>query len=361
MRRFHAYPQERYQDNDYWVPVPHLVAADATDKKGNPFYQRAEADFFLAVEHGKVVGRIGAIANHAHNEAFDESTAFFGFFEAESAEVASALFKHAEAWAKERGYTHIRGPCSPSMDEGPGFQLDAYDTPNFLMMTYTHPDYPGYAESNGYSKIKDVSGWMFTFGRDFEKSRVARTSKWVRRKFGDRLTFQNFDPKKTDELIKLFALLYHVCWKDNWGYVKKSDAEYDHMAKSLKLVLDPELAFVVNIDGEPAGVCLCLPDLNQVFKKMNGKLFPFGWLQFLNKKKHITQARMIAQGTVPKWRNKGLDAVIIDEIQGRSEKRNLIQTECSWVLEDNTGMQKSMAAAGCEEYKRYRLYSKELS
>ena len=116
----------------------------------------------------------------------------------------------------------------------------------------------------------------------------------------------------------------------------------------------------MELDGQVAGLALTLPDANQVFKKMNGRLLPFGFIHYLNRKRLIKQARLPILGVVPEHRNKGLELVLIDEVIRRTKAKGYLRGECSWILEDNDGINKGIAATGATLYKTYRLFQKSL-
>lgn len=128
----------------------------------------------------------------------------------------------------------------------------------------------------------------------------------------------------------------------------------------MKLVVDPQLIVFVEMEGEVAGLGLCLPDVNQVLKKARGRLFPSGLLAFLNRKRIVDQLRLVILGVAPEHRGKGLEAVIIDELYRYAMHKGYQRCECSWVLEDNKAIMRSLEAAGTELYKTYRIYQKSL-
>lgn len=355
--QFIEYPYTHYRDNDYWVPPLRIAEWDRFNPKKNPFYDHARVKLFLAQHNGKVVGRIAGIDNDGHNLTHNENIAFFGFFEAQDQKVASGLFKTVEQWAKSIGRDAVRGPVNFSMDDGAGFQIDAFDTDPYIMMLYNGPEYPKYVESNGYSKIKDLYAWFFEVDND-SYQRLERLAKRVEKRYQPSVHPANM--KDFANEVKKLQYLYEQAWEKNWGFVKYTDAEMQFLANDLKMILEPDMALFIKIKDELAGVAVAIPNINQVFKRINGRLFPFGIFQLLNRKRYINTGRLGILGLLPEYRYKGLELVLIKEIASRGKAKGYIGGECSWVLEDNEAMNKGIEAAGCKLYKTYRVYQKEV-
>ena len=358
LNEFIGYPYELYKGDPHWVPPLRMSEHERFDPKKNPFYQHAVVELFLAERSGRVVGRVAAIDDDNHNATHHDNLAFFGFFEAEDEAVAQELFKTVEAWAKAKGRSAVRGPVNPSMNDGSGFQLDAFDTDPYVMMPASPPAYPHYAEAAGYTKVKDLYAWLFDhYESDF--ARLHRLAERARKRYP--FTIRTPDLKHNfDGELGVLKHFYNEVWENNWGFVRYTEAEFDHLAAELKLIIDPEIVVFLELGGQVAGLALTLPDANQVFKKMNGRLLPFGFIHYLNRKRLIKQARLPILGVVPEHRNKGLELVLIDEVIRRTRAKGYMRGECSWILEDNDGINKGIAATGATLYKTYRLYQKSL-
>ena len=357
LERFIRYPYELYKNDPHWVPPLRIAERERFDPEKNPFYQHAVIDLFLAERGGRVVGRVAGIDDDNHNAAHGDNLAFFGFFEAEDGGVAQELFRTVETWAKARGRSLLRGPANPSMNDGSGFQLNAYDTDPYLMMPANPPSYPRYAETAGFKKVKDLYAWFFDH-RTANTERLARLAARVEKRYHP--TVRAADMKRFDSEFALLKRIHDDAWVDNWGSVKYTDAEFDALGRELRLIVDPDVALFIELDGQVVGVALSLPDANQVFKRMNGRLLPFGWIHLLRRKQIIDQARLPILGIVKEHRNKGLELVLMHETLKRSLAKGYLQGECSWILEDNDGINKSIAVIGATLYKKYRLYQKSL-
>ena len=357
LRRFIKYPFTKYHHDPHWVP-PLLISERANlDPKKNPFYEHARVELFLAERNGDVVGRIAAIDDDNHNRTHDDNLVFFGFFEAKDAEAAHALFMRVDEWARGLGRSAVRGPANPSLNHSAGLQVDAFDTDPYVMMPYNPPEYPRYVEAAGYRKVKDLYAWLFE-GDQALGERAARLVERVRRRHDPVIRF--LDMKRFDEELELAKKIYNHAWEKNWGFVRYTDAEFDHLVREFKPILDPDLAAFVELDGRPAGLVIVLPDVNQVLKRMRGRLLPFGIFHFLNRNRIIDRARLPIMGTLPEYRNRGLELVLIGELYERAIAKGYKSCECSWTLEDNRAINHVIEAYGAKRYKTYRLYQKEI-
>lgn len=357
LKRFIEYPYRKYRGDSGWVPPLLISEWERFDPRRNPFYNHARIDLYLALRDERVVGRVAAIDDDNHNRAHEENLLFFGFFEAEDETVAAELFSTVEGRARQLERDLVRGPANPSMNDGSGFQIDAFDTLPYLMMPQNPAEYPEYAESAGYQKAMDLFAWYFDVTNG-PSDRLTRIANRVRRR--EKPNIRRVNMKRLDREAEILKQVYNEAWERNWGFVKYTDAEFDHLVDELKLILDPDLALFLEIDGSIAAVAIGIPDVNQVFVRMNGRLLPFGILELLRRKRIIDRGRLPILGVMPRFRNRGLEMVLIDEIARRGARKGYRQAECSWVLETNDAMNRGIEAAGGRRYKTYRLYQKRV-
>jgi GNAT superfamily N-acetyltransferase len=357
LKRFIKYPFAKYRNGPHWVPLLLIAEQEQFDPKKNPFYAHARVDLFLAERGGEVVGRV-AIDDENHNRTHGDNLVFFGFFEAKDEEAARVLLAHVEEWGRGWGRRAIRSPANPSLNHSAGFHFDAFDSDPYVMMPYNPPEYPRYAEAAGYRKVKGLYAWLFE--REWEVGeKIGRLAGRVRRRHDD-LVIRPVDMKRWDEELVRIRDLYNRSWERNWGFVRYTRAEFEHLAKEFRLILDPELVALVEVGGELAGVTVILPNANQLFKRMRGRLLPFGILYFMNRKRIIDQLRLPILGVVPEHRNKGFELAMIHELYERAMAKGYQRVECSWTLEDNRAMNHVIEAFGAKHYKTYWIYEKEI-
>lgn len=341
-----------------WVPPLLSEEAKRLDPRRNPFFGHGRVELFLAVLDDRPVGRIAAVENTLHNEYHGDRLGFFGQFECvDRADVAGALLDAAAGWLEGRGLDGMRGPVNFSLNEESGLLLDAFDDPPAILMTYNPPYYRGLLESWGMSKAKDLWAWVGS-KEVFNEARFAGLQRLVDRS-PHGLEVRGLDMRNFDAEVDLIRSLYNRAWQDNWGFTPMTDAEVAHMAKGLRPVIDPELALIGLVDGEPAGFALSLPDVNQAIKLVNGRLFPFGIFRFLRARRSIDRLRIITLGLLPEHRRTGLDALFYYETFRRGTGKGYYG-ESSWILEDNRLMNRALEKMGFTRYKTYRIYQKAL-
>lgn len=357
--RFIKLPYRLHADNPAWVPPLMLAERDLMNRKKNPFFRHARMQQFLAWRDGRVVGRIAGIDDDRHNEIHGDDLAFFGFFEAEDEAVAGALYATVEQWARDLGRRAIRGPLNPSMNDTVGFQLDAYDTPPYIMMPATPPRYVTWAEGAGYEKARDLYAWFF----DARVGLTDRANRILERQW-KRLqptpVIRPMNKATFDEDMRTVHRIFSEAWRDNWGFVPPTEEEFRHAAHEMKQIIIWDWALILEMDGAPVAFSVTLPDINQVLRHTNGRLLPFGIFKLLNRRRYIDRGRLLLLGVLPEFRNKGLELLLIDRSVAYARSRGFVGGECSWTLEDNEPINKAIRLVGGELYKRYRVFQKDL-
>jgi GNAT superfamily N-acetyltransferase len=332
------------------------------DRKRNPFFQHARAEYFLAWRGGEVVGRIAAITNRLHNEYHEDKVGFFGFFEStQDQAVANALFDAAAAWLRHEGHNVMRGPASFSTNDECGLLVWGFETPPTLMMPHNPMWYPALVEQGGFTAVKDL---LVYEGGSEEGSqvpeRLTRGVDLVTRRLG--LRIRPLDLRRFRSEVDLIKALYNQCWERNWGFIPMTDAEIEHLAKQFRPVVVPDQVPIAEIDGKPIAFGLALPDLNTIFRpNRNGYLLPVLPRLLLSlKRETLRRARILLLGIVPEWRGKGVDAVLYHWIWTRSGVHNMTWGEAGWILEDNPAMNTGLIKMGFKHYKTLRMYDRPL-
>jgi GNAT superfamily N-acetyltransferase len=365
-RGLHQFIEAAYQIRGrelYWVPPPRKSVRDLLDRRRHPFHKHAEVEYFLAFRGDRVVGRIAAIENHAHNEFHGERTAFFGFLDADNdPEVFAALLAACEQWARSRKLSVLRGPCSFSTNEECGLLVQGYDSPPCVMMPWNPPSYPAHVEAAGYGKARDLYSWWIS--EDCYNERFAKLRDLVRTRLerkGLSITTRTLDKKRFTEELAVVREIYNRAWEKNWGFVPMTEAEINHMAAELRPLLVPEFVTFVEVNGSPAAFSFSLPDYNVPLRFMQGKLGPLQALIFLLLKPRINMVRMLTMGIVEEYRKLGLESLLIGELIDQCRARGIAQAELGWILEDNALMNQTLKGIGARHYKTHRLYEKAIA
>lgn len=347
-----------YEGHSAWVPPLLMDRRKLMDKEKNPFYQHADAEFFLARRDGEIVGRIAGIVNHNHNKEHNENIGFYGFFESiDDQAVANALFDAARDFLKSKGVTAVRGPANPSVNDEYGLLVEGFNERPTILMPYNPEYYVRLTESYGFTKAKDL--YAYTLSQDKVYSdRFVRANSLVKER--NSISVRPISMKNFAADVEIIKHLYNAAWARNWGAVPMTDGEIDALAKDLKPIVVPDLVLFAESKGKPIGFGLSLPDINTaLWYNRKGRLLP-GLFQLFLRKKEINLVRVIVLGVLPEYLNTGAAGVLFYETAVRAKKLGYAYGEASWVLEDNTRMIKSAEAMFGMITKRYRIYEKPI-
>lgn len=363
LKRFIALPWSIYNRKDHpqWVPPLRLAVHEALDVKKNPFYKRADIQLFLAERGGKLVGRIAAIENRAYNEFHSDKAGFYGFFECINDQaVANALFDAAASWLKQRGLTSMLGPMNPSTNHECGLLVRGQSQHPTLMTTWNPKYYEELHDAAGLKGAKDLVAYFLLTEKAVKlPEKVVQYAERVKKE--SRITFRDFDVKHFERDVGICFEIYNSAWEKNWGFFPMTREEFFFAAKDMKLLVDPNFAFIAEVDGKPAGFMLALPDINHVFKRIrDGRLFPTGIFKLLIGRKLLKTVRIITLGVKPEYRGGGIFAAFTYESFLRAQKTKLYGGEASWILEDNEAMNKPWRDLGAPLYRRWRIYERAL-
>ncbi|MDI1433217.1 hypothetical protein [Polyangium sorediatum] len=362
-RDFLDVAREIYADDPAWVRPLDMDIEDRLDRKKNPFFDHGDAQAFVAYRDGRRVGRITAQIDHTHLERHKDAAGFFGFLDTlDDPEVARALLEKAADWNRARGMKLLRGPISLNINEELGCLVEGFDTPPMIMMPHHRPYQGGLIEQAGLAKLKDFYAWTYDVG-----SVPTRAQKAHDEVLGmPEVTVRHLDPAHFGEEVRVLMDIFNDAWSDNWGFVPLSERELAKMAADMKLILFPEITYLVSIDGEPAAVALALPNINEVIRDFDGKLFPFNVAKLLYRLrvKGPKSGRLIILGIKKKYRHvrkyAGLSAFLYVAMNRSAHLLGLERGELSWTLEDNAAINAGIRLMGGRIYKKYRVYQREL-
>ena len=359
LKEFIDLPWNLYAEYPRWVPPLKKEVRRLLDPRRHPFWSSAERRLFLARRGSQAVGRIAGIIDHRYNEFHGEQMGIWGFFEcADDPAAAAALFSSVETWARRKGMAFVRGPLNPSTNYEVGLLVEGFDYPPALMMTYNPPYYSRLVESCGFAKEKDLVA--FLIDGDYKLPEwMDSLAERIARKKG--IHIQPFRPKEEDAEFARIKEIYNDSWSANWGFVPLSDGEMRDIQKSVMTFADPELAFFIDYEDDPAAVCVIFPDINPLLKRLNGRIGLLGLLKVLHNRRKINGLRCLMFGIKDKYRQLGIPMLafhhIFEVVRQKDKYRSL---ELGWTLEDNEAVNTLAVEAGARPYKRYRIFRKSL-
>jgi len=359
LARFVELPYRLYRRDPLWVPPLRSEQWAQFDAARNPMLDHCTYQLYLLYDGERVAGRISAFVDRLALEHWKQPIGLFGSFECEgSDEGAQMLIEAARAWLGERGMARMRGPWSFASQEW-GLVVEGFSPAPVILAPYNPPCYNAMLEANGLAKAKDLLVYYADprEGHTIPARYLTATDR-VQARYG--LTVRAVDMRRLEEEVVTILNLANASIYDNWGFYPVTEAEARAMARDLKPILDPQGAIIAEgPDGAPVGFALALPDINQILRGLNGRLFPFGWFKLLIGIKRVTQYRVWALGVTPAYQGKAVDALLYRCLFEWVYRRGA-RLEINYVLEDNVRMNNALRRMGVSPLRRYRVYEGEI-
>lgn len=356
-------PWAVFKDDPNWVPPLLMNERDRIGPVGDSSPEQSERRLWIARVDGKTVGRISAQLGREGAAETSLSVGQFGWIDAiDSAAVFDALLSAAESWLFERGVRCVFGPFSSSINEETGVLIDGFDTPPMILMPHSKPYYAAHLDRLGYAKEIDLYAYKLDVRRPLPRNLEGLRTRAL--KDPDVKLRQLIPDRYEDEIVSVLDL-FNDAWSGNWGFVPFSKVQMTDMAHSLKLILPKEALSVAEYKGRPVAFALGLPNINEVIRDLDGRLFPFGWAKLLYRLKfgRYGSGRLPLMGVRKEFQNTPIGAAlaicVVEQLRLSCRKHNVTDAELSWVLETNTAVRNLIEAFGGAAYKTYRIYSKE--
>ncbi len=357
LRTFIKLPFRLYRDEPNWVPPLIHDRKQFFDRSKNPFFEHGDAEYFLAYRDGRPVGRITAQVDLNLQAFQDNRWGQFGFFECEDdQEAATALLDTAEGWVTAKGCDCLLGPFDFTSNDECGILIEGHEKRPIILTNWSHRYYPRLLEGAGLAKAMDTLMWELRID-DRAKVHPAIWDMAHKVETEHGIACRPMRRKDIEAEISRFLDVYNEAWERNWGFVPLTEEEVRHYARQLRPLLDEHWAFVAEKpDGEVVGAALTLPDYNQVFRRMNGRLLPFGWAKFLWYRRRIDRVRVFALGVKKAHQHTGVAARFYEMHFDSAERTPQKGGEMGWILETNEPMNRGMEAMNGRVVKKYRMY-----
>lgn len=361
MSTFIDLPWQIYADDPMWIP-PLRLERRLHYSKFNPFFAHAKWQAWIAYKNGRAVGRISAQIDALHRQRYGADTGHFGSLECiQDLTVFAELIQTAEQWLATQGTHRVSGPFNLSINQECGVLVEGFDTPPVVMMPHSPKWYDTFLQQCGYQPAKDLLAYWVEV--DFTPPRVMRT---ITQKHANQIKLRTLRHDRFDEEMEILRDIFNDAWSDNWGFVPFTQAEFAELGNSLRWLVPIEFIQIAEVGGKPVAFMAALPNLNEVFAELNGRLLPFGWFHLIKrlKSKSIRTARIPLMGVRKQFHHTSLGMalafMVIDAPRQAGLARGIKEVEMSWILEDNQAMRSILKSIGSREYKRYRLYEKTL-
>jgi hypothetical protein len=365
-RAFHRVPYRVYAGDPNWVAPLLIERRMHVSSKHNPYFQHAEAAFWIALRDGEPVGRISAQIDRLHLERHKDATGQFGFIEGlEDPEIFVELLRAAEAWLRARGMVRAVGPLSFSLWHEAGLMVEGFDTPPVVMMGHARPYFASSIEAAGYRPVQDLIAYDCNTNTALPPA-TQRIVDRARTNLGVTVRPCRMDKRNFPAEVAIIRDILNDAWSDNWGFVPMTHAEIDDLARLLKLLLKPDDVSIAEYQGEPAAFAITFPNINEAIRDLGGRLAPFGWMKALWRLKmgSLRTARMPLMGVRKIYQDSTIGAALAMATIHASIRANVgrgfRQGELSWVLEQNKRVRHVIEWLGAVPYKRYRIYERHL-
>ena len=318
-REFIELPFRLHATSEQWIPPIRLERKLFHSRRMNAYFKHATAQEFVARRGKRVVGRISAQFDEAYDAQHGVGgvcdTGMFGFLELEDdAEVAARCSTRRAGWLAGHGRSHMIGPMDYTMNDECGVLIEGFDREPMIKQPWHPPYYQQRMEEAGMEKAIDLYMWALDIS-DREKILpvIFELAEQAVTKHGIKL--RHLRRRDLSKNIKgVFGEVYNTAWKRNWGFVPYSDSDLKHYAEELQLVYDRNWFMSAEKDGETIGIAITVPDVNQLLKVMNGRVFPFGWFTFLfRRSKYIDRVRVGFLGVKPEYQHTGTAALFYVE------------------------------------------------
>lgn len=361
-RAFLLFPWRIYRDDPCWVP-PILADRKARiDPQRNPFFRHGQAGLFMAWRGGSPLGTIAGAVDWEANRYLDQRIAVFGFFECvEEFEVARALLDRVADWARQRGATLLRGPYSFGPSDEPGALIEGRQTPPVLLMGWTPPYYAAFLERYGFKAYNDMLAYRAyasdhcdADGRARLPEKLVRVAEFARRRYG--YAVRPGDPDHWDRELEIARRIYNASLATLPDFVPMDEGEWRRQAERLRPLLDPDLVVFAEVDGEPVGFGMALPDINQALLHCDGLRHPWDYLRLWWHSRCIAGVSFKVMAMLPEYWGRGLDALIYLHIAQASLRKGYQWMDMSLTGEDNPMTNRLAIRMGARLDKRYRVY-----
>ena len=368
LKRFIEFHYDLYKGNPYDVPNLYSDEVNTLSKDKNAAFDFCEAEYYLALKEGKIVGRVAAIINHKANEKWKKKDVRFGWIDfIDDIEVSRALFKAVEEYGRKKGMDDIVGPLGFTDMDPEGMLTWGFDKLGTMATIYNYEYYPQHMEKlGGWKKDNDyVEYYLVVPEKSPEKytkiaEMVEKRYNLHVRKLTKKDIFQGGYGKKLFDLINL-------TYSDLYGFSELTDRQIDQYVKMYFPLADLDLVTVIedgNKDNQLAGLGITIPSLSHALQKCRrGRLFPFGWWHLLRAIKfHKTDGvDLLLMGFLPEYRSKGANALLFADLIPRYVNYGFKWGETQVEMESNEGVQSQWGPLDPINHKKRRCYRRSLT
>lgn len=358
-KAFHNVARIIYKNDDTWVCPLDKEIESIFDPEKNVFFKHGEATRWLLYDNAnQLIGRVAAFIDRNTAYKQEQPTGGMGFFECiNNREAAYLLFDTACNWLKDKGMEAMDGPVNfGETDKYWGLLVEGFTHPSYEI-AYNYPYYQELFESFGFQTYYRQEGFHLDLTKELP-ARFLKIAEWIAAK--PDYSFKHFEWKHADQFSSDFCDVFNTAWTTFKENFKPLEKEYiKKTLKKAKAIIDEEFIWLAYYKGEPIAIYLMYPDVNQILKKLNGKLNLVSMLKFLylKRKKTMTRARGVLMGVIPRFQGMGVESgIILNVAKAMAKKPHYTEIEFSWVADFNPKMRKIFMAVESVSAKHYITY-----
>ena len=364
LKKFIRFNYELYKENPYSVPDLYDDMLRTFSRRKNAAFEFCEADYFLALREGKVVGRVAAIINHRANETWGKKEVRFGWIDfIDDPEVSEALLRTVEEWGRQRGMTHIQGPLGFTDFDAEGMLVEGFDQLSTMATIYNYPYYPQHMERLGYAKDADWVEYKI-YVPDAIPEKHKRISDLIQRKYNLKIKKYTSSRKIARDYGQAIFELINEAYTPLYGYSALTQRQIDQYVKMYLPILDLRMVtLITDQDDQLVAVGISMPSLSEALQKSHGRLLPFGWYYLLKAlffKRRAKMLDLLLVAVKPEYQNKGVNALLFSDLIPVYQQLGFEYAESNPELELNGKVQAQWEYFRTEQHKRRRAFIKEI-
>ncbi len=361
LSKFVDFHYKLYRGNPFWVPPLRVNEINTFLPEKNPAFEFCSVKQWLAYRDGKIVGRVAGIIDQRYIDRWNDRIAKFGWIDfIDDPEVASSLFATVEGWARENGMSAIQGPMQFTDFDATGFLVEGYDELSTFGAGYNLPYYVTHTEGNGYVKVADYVEYQVRL-HDAVPERVKRLAETI----AQRNHLHVLRVRKAKDLLpyahQLFGIINRA-YEHLYGFVPLTPAQIDHYIKQyLGFIEPPYVPVVLDNSDRVVGFGITMPSLSNALQRNHGRLFPFGFISLLKSRRNNRKADLYLTAVCPEMQNKGVNAILIHEINKVFLQKKIEVVETNRELESNTKIRAQWRFYDARLHKRRRVFKKSFN
>lgn len=361
LKKFVDFQYSLYAGNKFWVPPLRREELHSLRRDKNPAFEFCKTKYWLVYKNGKIAGRIAGIINYRYNEKWNASAVRFGWIDfIDDPAVSNLLFDAVEKWGKENNMNTVHGPLGFTDMDGEGTLIEGFDEISTLGAIYNYPYYLRHIENSGFRKDTDWIEYQVKIKKAEIPEKVSRIAEIALK----RNKLHILQVKKAKEMLPYAREIFYLineAYKDLYGFVELSDKQIDMYVKQYFGFIIPEyLPVVLDSENKVVAFGITMPSLSTAFQKCKGRLFPFGFYHVLKAMKKNSGIDLYLTAVRPDMQDKGVNAILINEINKVLIKNNITTVETNRELESNVKVQAQWRFYEPRLHKRRRCYRKEI-